>query len=148
MLAAQVRLVHQEEIEERGEGDDQEPSEPFPYRRLREGVDGADNPTTREEGPEDGKPERSEDEPHVPDLQHAAFFLHHHGMQESGAGEPWHQRCIFDGVPSPVASPAEDGVGPMRPQENSAGEKSPGDHGPAAGDVDPFLAGILHDQRP
>jgi len=44
VLAAQVRLVHQEEIEERSEGDDQEPSEPFTYRRLREGVDGADDP--------------------------------------------------------------------------------------------------------
>src|SRR5260370_8222036 len=56
-------------------------------------------------------------------------------MQEGGAGEPWHQRCIFDGIPSPVSSPAKDGVGPMRAQKNSAGEKSPGNHGPAAGGV-------------
>src|SRR5260370_36035482 len=69
-------------------------------------------------------------------------------MQEGGAGEPWHQRRIFDGIPSPVASPAEDGVGPMRAEKNSAGEKSPGDHGPAAGGVDPFLAGGFYNKRP
>src|SRR5260370_41909041 len=68
-------------------------------------------------------------------------------MEEGGGGEPWRQRCIFDGIPPPVSSPAKDGVGPMRAEKNSAGEKSPGNHGPAAGDVDPFLAGIFHDQR-
>src|SRR5258708_28655798 len=68
-------------------------------------------------------------------------------MQEGGAGEPWHQRCIFDGIPSPVSSPAKDGVGPMRAEKNSAGEKSPGNHGPAAGEGGPFFAGIFHDQR-
>ena len=35
----------------------------------------------------------------------------------------------------------------MCAEKNSAGEEGPGDHGPAAGDVDPLLAGILHDQR-
>src|SRR5262249_2155071 len=53
----------------------------------------------------------------------------------------------FNGIPSPVASPAEDGISPVCAEKNSDGEKSPGDHGPAAGGGDPFLAGGLHDQR-
>ena len=61
--------------------------------------------------------------------------------------EPGHERSVLDGVPSPVAAPAENGVGPVGAEEDAAGEESPGDHGPAAGDVDPFFAGILHDQR-
>ena len=35
----------------------------------------------------------------------------------------------------------------MRAEEDAAGEKEPGHHGPAAGDVDPLLAGIAHHQR-
>ena len=35
----------------------------------------------------------------------------------------------------------------MGPEKDSASEKSPGHHGPAARDMDPFFAGILHDQR-
>ena len=35
----------------------------------------------------------------------------------------------------------------MGTEKNSAGEEGPRDHGPAARDVDPLLAGILHDQR-
>ena len=61
--------------------------------------------------------------------------------------EPRHQRGVLDGIPSPVAAPAEDRVGPVRAEKNSAGQECPGHHGPAAGDVDPFFAGILHDQR-
>ena len=89
----------------------------------------------------------AEDQPHVPDLQHAALFLHHDRMQESCAEEPGHEGSVFDGIPSPVTAPSENGVGPVGAEEDATGEKSPGDHGPAAGDVDPFVAGILHDQR-
>ena len=35
----------------------------------------------------------------------------------------------------------------MSAEEDAAGEESPGNHGPAAGDVNPFFTGILHYQR-
>ena len=35
----------------------------------------------------------------------------------------------------------------MRAEKDSASEKSPRDHGPAAGDLNPLLARIAHDQR-
>ena len=106
----------------------------------------ADNSATGQERSEYCEPKCREDQPHVPGLQHAAFFLHHHGMQKGSAGEPRHQRRVLNRVPGPVASPAEDGIGPVRAKKNSAGEKSPGHHRPAAGDVDPLLARILHRQ--
>ena len=147
VLAAQVIFVLEEEENEDREGDRQEPCEPASDRRLREGVDGTDDAAAGEERSENRQPERGEDQPHVPDLQHAALFLHHDGMQEGGADEPRHERGVLDRVPSPVAAPSEHGVGPVRAEKNAAGEESPGDHGPAAGDVNPFFAGILHDQR-
>ena len=147
VFAAQVIVVLDEEEEEDDEGDAEEPGEPVADRRLREGVDGADDAAAGEERSEDREPERGEDQPHVPDFQHAALFLHHDGVQEGGAGEPGHERGVLDGIPSPVAAPAEHGVGPVRAEKDAAGEESPGDHGPAAGDVNPLFAGIVHDQR-
>ena len=57
------------------------------------------------------------------------------------------QRGVLDRIPSPVAAPAEHGVGPVHAEEDAAGEEEPGHHGPAAGDVDPLLAGIAHHER-
>ena len=67
-------------------------------------------------------------------------------MQKRGAGEPWHHRGILDWVPSPVAAPSEHVVGPVHSKKNAAGEKSPRDHRPSAGDVDPLLTGVFHRQ--
>src|SRR5579863_8649645 len=67
-------------------------------------------------------------------------------MQEGGAEKPRHQGGILDRIPSPVAAPSENRIGPVSAEEDAASEQSPGDHGPAAGDVNPLVAGILHDQ--
>ena len=48
---------------------------------------GTDDAAAGEECPENREPERGEDEPHIPDLQHAAFFLHHDGVEEGGADD-------------------------------------------------------------
>src|ERR1700733_6224217 len=146
VLAAQMLFILDEEKDEDREADGEEPREPVSDRRLREGVDRADDAASREERSENCKPEGGEDQPHVPDLQHAALFLHHDGVQEGGADEPGHQRSILDGIPPPVASPAEYGVSPVSAEKNSARQKSPRNHSPAASDVNPFLTGILHDQ--
>ena len=121
VLALQMRLVLDEKEEEHDEADAEEPGEPVADRRLRESVYRADDAAAREKRSENREPEGGEDQPHVPHFQHAALFLHHHGMQEGGAGEPRHQRGVLDRIPSPVAAPAEHGIGPVRSQKNSAG---------------------------
>src|SRR5437899_7312761 len=68
-------------------------------------------------------------------------------MQEGGARQPRHQRGIFHRVPSPVAAPAEHGIGPMRPEQNASALEAPGDHRPLARDVNPLLTRIAAQQR-
>src|ERR1051326_1890595 len=68
-------------------------------------------------------------------------------MQKCGSREPWKQRSIFHRVPAPISAPAQDGISPVRAEENAAGQEHPRDHGPAASDVDPFLARVTHDER-
>ena len=147
VLGLEVVVLVEEGEEADGEDDDEEGGEPVADGALREGVDGADDAGAGEQRAEDGEHEGGEDEPDVPALHHAALFLHHDGVQEGGAGEPGQEAGVFDGVPAPVAAPAEDGVGPVRAEEDAAGEEEPGDHGPAAGDVDPLFAGVAHHQR-
>ncbi len=147
VLALEVRPVrYQEEGADRQSQHDED-QEPGADRGLRKSVHRTDHTRTREEGPEHREQEGREDERHVPDFQHAAFFLHHDGMQKCRAGEPGHERSIFHRVPSPVTAPPEDSVSPVRAEENADGEEAPGHHGPAARDLNPFLAGILHDER-
>ena len=128
------------------EHDDQEPDKPGADVALREGVHGADQTGAGEQGSEDGEDEGDEDEPDVPALHHAALLLHHDGVQEGGAGEPGHERGVFDGIPTPVAAPAENGVGPVHAEDDAAGEEEPRDHRPAAGDPNPLLTGVAHHQ--
>jgi len=44
-------------------------------------------------------------------------------MQECRAYEPGHQRGVFDGIPCPVAAPAEDLVGPAPAQHDAEGDR-------------------------
>ncbi len=41
---------------------------------------------TSEKRAKNSQHERGKDQPHVPGFHHAAFFLHHYGVQKSGAG--------------------------------------------------------------
>ena len=107
----------------------------------------ADHAGAGQESAENPKQEGGENQPHVPDLHHAALLLHHHRMEKRRAGEPGKNGSVLHRVPSPISAPAEHRVGPVRAQKNSAGQERPSHHRPAAGDVNPFLAGILHNQR-
>ena len=109
--------------------------EPVADGGLREGVHGADEAGAGEQRAEQGEQEGGEDEPDVPALHHAFALLHHDGVEKGGAGEPGHEAGVFDGVPAPVAAPAEHGVGPVHAEEDAAGEEEPGDQGPDAGDA-------------
>src|ERR1039458_7658071 len=147
VLALQVRPVRYKEKGADRQGQPDEDQEPGADRGLREGVHRTDHTRAREEGPEHGEQEGREGERHVPDLQHAALFLHHDGMQKRCAGEPGHERGILNRVPSPVTAPSKDSVSPVRAEKDANGEEAPGHHSPAARDLNPFLAGVLHDQR-
>ena len=143
-----MRLVLKEKEGKSGAAKSQEPDKPAANPRLREGMHGTDNPAARQESTKDRKPKRGEDQPHVPHLQHPALLLHHYGMQEGRPRQPRHQRSVLHRIPAPVTTPAQHRICPMRPQENAAGEKSPGHHRPAARDVDPLFTRIAHRERP
>ena len=110
-------------------------------------MDRTDDSASREERSQNREPEGREHQPHVPRLQHAALFLHHHRVQESRTGKPRHKRGILDRVPSPVTAPAQHRIRPVRAQEDSDRQETPGHHRPAARDVNPLLTRIAHDQR-
>src|SRR5438128_12687630 len=81
---------------------------------------------TREKRTKDRQHECGKDQPHIPDLQHAALFLHHDRMQECRAREPRQERGIFDGIPTSIAAPTHHGISPMRAEENAESQKSLG----------------------
>src|SRR4051812_30588798 len=85
----------------------QEAEEPRPDRRLRKSMDRTNHSTARQEGAKDRESKSREDQPHVPDLQHATLFLHHYRMEESRSGQPREERCILNRIPAPVSAPTE-----------------------------------------
>src|SRR5579859_5897211 len=106
MFAAQMLAVSDVKEEANHERDAQEPKEPFADGRLRERMHRTYDAAPRQERSQNGKHERGEDQPHIPSLQHAAFFLHHYRMQERRPREPWEERGVLHRVPTPVAAPA------------------------------------------
>ena len=51
-------------------------------------------------------------------------------MDQGGAGQPGDQRSVFDGIPTPVAAPAEFFIGPRGAPEDAAAEGGPGKNDP------------------
>jgi len=76
----EMRAVLDEEKRTDRQRQKDEGHEPGADRRLGKGVHRTDHTRSREEGSEQAKLEGGEDERHVPDLQHAALFLHDDGM--------------------------------------------------------------------
>ena len=58
-------------------------------------------------------------------LQGAAASPGHQSMDQGGAGQPGDQRSVFDGVPTPVAAPAQFFIGPRGAPEDAAAEHRP-----------------------
>src|ERR1019366_7798388 len=87
--------------------DTHEYHEPCADRRLGKSVHRAHETCPREQRPEEREQECGEDEPDIPALHHAFLFLHHDGVQKGSAGEPRHETCVLDRVPSPVSSSPE-----------------------------------------
>src|SRR5579864_8618600 len=101
-----VAVLDEEEDENCGDHE-HEPYEPVSDTRLRERMNGVDDPAARQKRSKYGEHEREEDEPYVPHFHHAAFLLHHHGMQERGRGQPRQQTGVFYRVPRPISAPSE-----------------------------------------
>src|SRR6185437_6312252 len=112
MFTAKMIAIANVEEETDNEDASQEPKEPVADRGLGKCVDGADDSAARQERSQNGKHERAEDQPHVPGLQHAALFLHHHRVQERRASEPWKNGGVLNRVPSPVPTPSQNGIRP------------------------------------
>src|SRR5947209_2845133 len=108
-LVFRVQMIAVFHIEEQADAqaDDQHADEPCADTGLRKSMYRGHHAAAGEESAQDRKQERDENQPDVPGLHHAAFFLHHHRVQESGAAQPWQQRSIFYRVPAPVTAPAE-----------------------------------------
>ena len=53
-------------------------------------------------------------------------------MEEGCSGQPGQEGSVLDRVPGPVASPAEDFVGPPAAENDTGGEEAKGDEHPAA----------------
>ena len=64
--------------------------------------------------------------------------MNHHRVDVRARGQKRHERRVLDGVPRPVAAPAELLVRPDHPQRVSDPEEHPGEEGPAATGDDPF----------
>ncbi len=122
-------------------GDDahhEESGEPVADRRLREGMDGGDDATSRNEGAEHRQQKGRHDQRHVPLAQHPSFLLHHHRMQERRAGQPWQERGVLHRIPRPVAPPSQLDVRPPHAEQNSRGQKHPRQQCPAPYGAQPF----------
>src|SRR5580693_7032941 len=96
----------------------------------------------RKQCPQNAQHEGGEHQPHIPHLHHPAFLLHHHRMQKRSPRNPRQQRRIFHRIPSPIPTPPQNRISPVRPQKDPHTLKSPSHHGPAASDVNPFFARI------
>ena len=68
-------------------------------------------------------------------------------MEERGADEPWHQGRVLDGVPRPVAAPAELLVGPLHAEGVADGEEQPGEEHPLSHRDDPLVVEAPGDER-
>ena len=100
-----------------------------------------------EERAEEREVERERDEHHVPDLQHPAFLLDHHRVEERGRGEPRHQRRVLDRIPGVVAAPADLDVRPVGADQLPDAEERPRGERPAARGDDPALVGAAGEER-
>src|SRR5580704_3717749 len=122
MLRFEVISLQQESEEADGEDNHEKGSEPAADGRLGEGVDGTNQAGSREVGSQDAEQEGAKDEPDIPVLHHAAFFLHHDRVQKRSARKPGHETSILHRVPAPISTPTQNGISPVCAEEYAAGQ--------------------------
>ena len=112
-------------------------------RALGEAVDAAEDAAPGRKRAQDDQGKGEPDQSDIPDLQNAALLLDDDTVEESGRGQPGQKTCVFDGVPRPVAAPAQFHVSPLAAHDNAGREEHPRDqrpaaHGPHPAPVEPF----------
>ena len=145
-VGLQVGQAVENQIQRSRQRDDDKRHEVAADIGLREGMNGIDEAAARQCRSEDRHRVGCDDQHHIPDLQHAFLFLHHHRVKIGGADQPGHQRCVFDRIPRPVSAPAQFVISPVAAQQNSDRENSPGDHRPASRRTNPGVAELARDQ--
>ena len=80
-------------------------------------------------------------------LEHATMPPRHQRMNRRRAEQPGNQRAVFDGIPTPVASPSQFVVRPPRPDQDSAAQHHPGEQGPRTSRSRPVRIQLPRGQR-
>ena len=112
-----------------------------------EGVHRGQDARTHQEGAEQRQREGQNRQQDGPDLQRVALFHHERGVQQRGAGKPWHQRGVLDGVPEPPAAPAELVIGPVGAHRDPERQEDPGDERPRPYPARPGCVDAALEQR-
>ena len=68
-------------------------------------------------------------------------------VHEGACEQPRHERGVLDGVPAPVAAPAEYLIGPVAADEDARTEEPPGQKRPLAGRLQPARLRPILEQR-
>ena len=120
----------------------------MPRRRIvRKGVDRGEHARSHQEGPDQRQREGKDREQDGPDLERAALFHHHGGMEQRRTGEPRHQRGVLDRIPEPVAAPAELVIGPVRAAGDAERQAHPGAEHPRPHPARPGGVDAAFEQR-
>ncbi len=118
-----------------------------PDRRLRERVHAVHDAAPREEGTQDREREGRDHERDVPGPQEPSLLLDHHGVQIGGRREPRHDRRVLDGIPCPVAAPAEHRVAPPRAGHDADAEERPRHEREVPRRHEPAVPALTEDER-
>ena len=82
MFRFELIQAHDDEQDRADKYQGQEAKEEGANGRLGEGVNGGDNPTADNKGSVNHQGKGADDQPHIPQAEHAPFFLDHDRMQE------------------------------------------------------------------
>ena len=110
-------------------------------------MDRLDDSATRQERAEEAEPVGQADQDDVPGSQHVALFLDHDRVDIGRAGDPRHQRGVLDGIPCPVAAPAENLVGPAPTEHHARREEAPRKERPTPRRAKPGGPELAGDER-
>ena len=147
MLAAQHVASRDDEVDRADDHHRDQADERHAECVSAECVDRVEDAAAHEERAHDRERPGGEHQRDVPDLEHPALLLDHQRMQECGTGQPWHQRRVLDGIPTPVATPAELRIGPQGAEQDPGSEEQPRGEREASDRFDPLGVDPARQQR-
>src|SRR5207248_11105054 len=105
----------------------EEGEEPRTDRADREGVHRRHDTAADYERAENDQQEGEDDQPEVPCAQPPSPLLDLRRVEAGGGGQPGQESNVLNWIPAPVATPAEDVVGPPLAEHEARALKAPGD---------------------